>query len=111
MPTSDEEIEQTRKKSEELAAQFEALKAEALDPNKQLAPLIAAVNQEFERMGEIVETPGVKPGTGIECFVTAAEVIGDWAELEANIIVAAAGTAPRPAAASARPGMRRGMRI
>lgn len=111
MPTSDEEIEQTRKRSEELNAQFEALKAEALDPSKQLAPLIAAVNQEFERMGDVVETPGVKPGTGIECLVATAEVIGDWAELEASIIVATEGKGPRPNAAPARPGMRRGMRI
>jgi hypothetical protein len=111
MPTSDAELEQTRQQTIAINAQFEALAQEALDPSKQLAPLVVATNKEIERLGEIVNVEGAPPGTGVDCLIATAEMLGDWAVLEANIIVALDGKGDRPASAPSRPGPRRGMRI
>jgi hypothetical protein len=112
MPTSDQEIEQTLKQSKELSAKSEALVQQALAADRELGPLFAAAGKEFERLDEVINTTGTKPGTGIECLVATVELIGDWAQFETVAIEAMDGKARAPAnVAPSRPGLRRGMRI
>jgi len=113
METTDEEIEQLMKRSQELAAQIEDLASRAQDPAKQLGQQFAALEVQFERMGEVLQTKNAPPGTGVACLEAAMEWIGDFAELEAVALEAMHGRAPArpPSSGQSRPGLRRGLRI
>jgi hypothetical protein len=107
---SDQEVEETLRQSRELLAKSEALIAEVLDPDKQIGPLLEVAGKEFERMIELVNTPGAPPGTGMDCLATTFELFGDWAEYE--VVDRELGDKkPDKPAAPGRPPMRRGMRI
>jgi hypothetical protein len=111
MSVSDQEVEETLRLSKELLAKSEALAAEALDPAKQIGPLLEMAGKEFERMIETVNTTGVKPGTGVECLLATVELIGDWAEYEAIEVTSGKDATSAKPAAPGRPAPRRGMRI
>ena len=110
---TDEEIEATRRKSEELEAQFAKLMAEALDPNKSLEPLLEQLAKESTRLTEVMKTENAPAGTGEACLAAVSEAVVDWVSVE---VVAVEGLkeagALKPAAAARRPaGPRRGVRI
>jgi hypothetical protein len=112
MPTSDEEIERTLKQSREISAQIDALAKQALDPAKQIGPLFETFKQHAEQFGEVIQTPGARPGTGERCLGITFELIGDFAEFEGVALEAMDGKqGPKPASSGGARPMRRGMRI
>ena len=111
---TDEEIDATRRKSEELEAQFAKLMEEALDPSKSLEPLLEMAEKEVARLTAAMKTENAPEGTADACLAAACEAVVDWCSLE---VAATEGLkeagALKPEAATRRPaGPRRGgMRI
>ncbi len=109
MSQLDDEIEATRKLSEQIAEQSERLAREALDESKQLAPLLATFDKEVESLAALK-----KEGAGLEhslaCLSAFAEAMSDWAAMEVAMIDETAAGKPAPAAGG-RAAPRRGMRV
>ena len=114
---TDQEIEATRKLSQELDAQVAQLVKQAQDPSKSLAPLFEGVDKEIERLVELTRRKQQPAGLPGECLDAALELISDWTDMEAEAIKgmndAEGGTAsgsPSAKSGPTRP-QRRGMRI
>jgi septal ring factor EnvC (AmiA/AmiB activator) len=105
----EQEIEATRKLSQEIAEKSERLAQEALDPSKQLAPLFAIFDQEAQRLDGLNKQQTTVENS-LACVAAAATVIADWAVMEAMVVEDATGGKPAsPAGERAAP--RRGMRV
>lgn len=110
MSSLDQEVEATRKLSQELAEKSERLAKEALDPGKQLAPLFAAFDKEAERLVALRGEAAGQLQASVGCLAAAAEVGADWAMMEVMVVADEADGKPA-APAGGRAAPRRGMRI
>jgi hypothetical protein len=113
MPPTDEEIEATRKLSQEILEQSERLIAEALDPAKQLGPLFDQLDNQVRELAEL-GSQETSMENAMGCLTAAATVIADWTEMEAMVVDdkdGGANGASKPGGTAARPARRRGMRV
>lgn len=108
MSQLDDEIEATRKLSQQIAEQSERLAREALDESKQLGPAFATFDKEMERLIAL-KKEGAGPEHSLACLSVVAEVMSDWAAMEVAMIDETAAGKPAPAAGG-RAAPRRGLR-
>jgi len=112
---TDQEIEETLRKSEELDRQWQELLKQAQDPSKNLTALFESADKEFARLGEVLKATNAPAGTGAACLEAAVELIGDWGEMEATaiqgMIEADGGAKSAKGSGPANRAPRRGMRI
>ena len=111
---TDQEIEETIKRSEELDRQWQELLKQALDPSKNLTALFESADKEFARLSQVLDAKNAPAGTAAACFDATVELIGDWGEMEAVAIEGmheadGGATSAKPSSANRAP--RRGMRI
>jgi hypothetical protein len=113
VPT-DEEVEATRRKSEEILAESKRLLAQVESTSGESDRLQANWDREVARMSELLKVKGTKQGTGVACLMATLEAIGDYADVELSIAEGLRSTqdsGSKPADAPVRPGPRRGLRI
>jgi len=114
---TEQEIEATRKLSQELDAQVAQLVRQAQDPSKSLGPLFEGVDREIERLVELTRREKPPAGLTQECFDAALELMIDWTGMESEAIKAMNEAEGRttPGSQSAKSGaarpQRRGIRI
>src|SRR5262245_34452707 len=111
---SQEDIEATRRKSQEILAASEDLMRQAESLLQVPTRLEAEWERELGRFAQILQTASLSAEAQKTCAMTTLELIGDFAEVEiamAEVLMMGANRRSRSKPVPPRAGRRRGLRI